>query len=399
MLQLSQRGVALPASPYRKLTPYADAARQRGLVVHPLNIGQPDIETPPAMLAAVQQASIGVLEYSPTAGYLSYRHKLADYYQRLGLPVVADDVLVTTGGSEAISFALLGCLDPGDEFIVPEPFYGPYTAFAVATGTHVVAVTARLEDNFALPPIEDFERRITPRTKAILICSPNNPTGYVYSRAEMEQLKDLCLRHNLYLLSDEAYREFCYDAEYTSALHLQDADDHIVLLDTISKRYSACGARIGAIVTKNRALRDVFFKLAQLRVSPPGLGQLLAEAAADLPDTYFDHTKAEYLARRDLMLRRLREMPGVRVPTPSGAFYVIAHLPVDDADHFAQWLLESFSHHGQTLMISPASGFYATPGLGRQQVRLAYVVNQEVIGQAMDCLAAALEQYPGRTLA
>ncbi|MBD2715913.1 pyridoxal phosphate-dependent aminotransferase [Microvirga sp. STR05] len=396
MLQPSQRGVALPASPYRKLTPFADAARQRGIIVHPLNIGQPDIETPPSMLAAVQRASIQVLEYSPTAGYPSYRRKLADYYQRLGLDVVSDDIIVTTGGSEAIAFALLACLNPGDEFIVPEPFYGPYSAFAVATGTHVVPVTARLEDNFALPPLAEFERKITPRTKAILICSPNNPTGYVYSRAELEQLKELCLRHNLYLLSDEAYREFCYNTEYTSALNLRGADDHIVLLDTISKRYSACGARIGAIVTKNPALRDVFFKLAQLRVSPPGLGQLLAEAAADLPATYFDHTKTEYLARRDLMLRRLRAMPGVQVPTPSGAFYVIAHLPVDDADRFAQWLLEEFSYHGQTLMISPASGFYATPGLGRQQVRLAYVVNQDIISKAMDCLEAALQQYPGR---
>ncbi|MDU0370557.1 pyridoxal phosphate-dependent aminotransferase [Hymenobacter endophyticus] len=398
MPELSQRGAALPPSPYRKLTPFAEAARQRGLTVHPLNIGQPDIETPPAMLAAVQRASIQVLEYSPTAGYPSYRAKLAEYYRRLGLPVDAEDIIVTTGGSEAISFALLGCLNPGDEFIVPEPFYGPYSAFAVATGTHVVSVTAHLEDNFALPPIQEFEQKITPRTKAILICSPNNPTGYVYSRQEMEQLKELCLRHSLYLLSDEAYREFCYDTEYTSALHLAGADDHIVLLDTISKRYSSCGARIGAIVTKNHALRDVFFKLAQLRVSPPGLGQLLAEAAADLPETYFDHTKAEYLARRNLMLQRLRAMSGVRVPTPSGAFYVICHLPVDDADRFAQWLLEAFSHQGQTLMISPASGFYATPGLGRQQVRLAYVVNQEVIDKAMDCLAAALEQYPGRTL-
>jgi aspartate aminotransferase len=396
MLQPSQRGVALPASPYRKLTPHADAARQRGLTVHPLNIGQPDVETPPSMLAAVYEAGIRVLEYSPTAGYASYRHKLAQYYQRLGLAVEADDVIVTTGGSEALSFAFLGCLNPADEVIVPEPFYGPYNAFAIASGTRLVPVTSYLEDNFALPPIANFERKITPRTRAILICSPNNPTGYVYSRAEMELIRDLCLRHNLYLLSDEAYREFCYDATYTSALHLHDADDHIVLLDTISKRYSACGARVGAIVTKNRALRDVFSKLAQLRVSPPGLGQRLAEAAADLPATYFDHTKAEYQARRDLMLRRLRAMPGVHAPTPSGAFYIVCHLPIDDAERFAQWLLEDFNHHGQTVMISPAAGFYATPGLGRQQVRLAYVVNQDVINLAMDCLAAALQHYPGR---
>ncbi|GAB2791087.1 aspartate aminotransferase [Hymenobacter luteus] len=396
MLQISQRGLALPPSPYRRLTPYAEAARQRGLTVHPLNIGQPDIETPPSMLAAVQQADIRVLEYGPTAGYPSYRQKLAEYYQRLGLPVAADDILVTTGGSESISFALLACLNPGDEFIVPEPFYGPYNAFAIATGTHVVAVASHLENDFALPPIAEFERRITPRTKAILICSPNNPTGYVYSRQELEQLKELCLRHNLYLLSDEAYREFCYDDAFTSALSLAGADEHVVLLDTISKRYSACGARIGALVTKNKALRDVIFKLAQLRVCPPGLGQLLAEAAADLPENYFDHTKAEYQARRDLMVSRLRAMPGVRCPLPRGAFYVLCHLPVDDAERFARWLLEDFSYQGQTLMVSPAAGFYATASLGRQQMRLAYVVNQDVINQAMDCLAVALQQYPGR---
>ncbi|WP_045690127.1 pyridoxal phosphate-dependent aminotransferase [Hymenobacter sp. AT01-02] len=396
MLQPSQRGLALPPSPYRRLTPYAEAARQRGLTVHPLNIGQPDIETPPAMLAAVQQADIRVLEYGPTAGTLSYRRKLADYYQRLGLSVTYEDVIVTTGGSESISFALLACLNPGDEFIVPEPFYGPYTAFAVSTGTHVVPVASHLEQDFALPPIEEFERKITPRTKAILICSPNNPTGYVYSRQELEQLKDLCLRHNLYLLSDEAYREFCYDGEFTSALHLEGVDEHVVLIDTISKRYSACGARIGALVTKNKSLRDVVFKLAQLRVCPPGLGQLLAEAAADLPEDYFDHTKAEYQARRDLMVRRLRAMPGVRCPLPRGAFYVLCHLPVDDAERFAQWLLEEFQHNGQTLMVSPAAGFYATSILGRQQMRMAYVVNQDVINKAMDCLEVALQQYPWR---
>ncbi|RPD47097.1 pyridoxal phosphate-dependent aminotransferase [Hymenobacter sediminis] len=396
MLQISQRGLALPPSPYRRLTPYAEAARQRGITVHPLNIGQPDIETPPTMLAAVQQADIRVLEYGPTAGYPSYRQKLAEYYQRLGLPVAADDILVTTGGSESISFALLACLNPGDEFIVPEPFYGPYNAFAIATGTQVVAVASHLENDFALPPITEFEQRITPRTKAILICSPNNPTGYVYSRQELEQLKELCLRHNLYLLADEAYREFCYDDAFTSALSLAGADEHVVLLDTISKRYSACGARIGALVTKNKALRDVIFKLAQLRVCPPGLGQLLAEAAADLPEDYFDHTKAEYQARRDLMVSRLRAMPGVRCPLPRGAFYVLCHLPVDDAERFARWLLEDFSYQGQTLMVSPAAGFYATASLGRQQMRLAYVVNQDVINKAMDCLEVALQQYPGR---
>ncbi|MFD2784902.1 pyridoxal phosphate-dependent aminotransferase [Hymenobacter rubripertinctus] len=396
MLPLSERGLTLPPSPYRKLTPFAEAARRRGLTVHPLNIGQPDIETPPQMLAAVQQADIRVLEYGPTAGTDSYRQVLADYYQQQGLKVAADDILVTAGGSEAISFALLACLNPGDEFIVPEPFYGPYAGFAVATGTHLVPVASYLADDFALPPISEFEAKITPRTRAILICSPNNPTGYVYSRAELEQLRDLCLRHNLYLLSDEAYREFCYDGRFTSALELAGAEQHVVLLDTISKRYSACGARIGALVTKNQALRDVVFKLAQLRVCPPGLGQLLAQAAADLPADYFDYTKAEYLARRDLMVRRLRAMPGVRCPLPRGAFYVLCHLPVDDAGRFCQWLLEEFDLNGETLMASPAAGFYATAELGRQQVRLAYVIHHDLINRAMDCLEMALHQYPGR---
>lgn len=396
MLHVSERGQLLPPSPYRQLTPYAEAARRRGRTVHPLNIGQPDIETPPQMLAAVQQADIRVLDYGPSAGLDSYRAVLADYYQQQGLAVTADDIIVTTGGSEAIMFALLACLNPGDEFIVPEPFYGPYQGFAVATNTRLVPVSSYLKDAFALPPIADFEAKITPRTRAILVCNPNNPTGYVYSRTELEQLRDLCLRHNLYLLADEAYREFCYDAPFVSALELPGAEEHVVLLDTISKRYSACGARIGALVTRNKALREAVFKLAQLRVCPPGLGQLLAQAAAGLPADYFAHTQAGYRARRDLMVRRLRAMPGVRCPRPRGAFYVMCQLPIDDAARFARWLLEDFDLNGETLLVSPAAGFYATAGLGRQQLRLAYVVHQEVINRAMDCLAAALKQYPGR---
>ncbi|TGE13987.1 pyridoxal phosphate-dependent aminotransferase [Hymenobacter elongatus] len=399
MLEVSERGHAMPMSPYRRLTPFADAAKQRGVHVHHLNIGQPDIETPPVMLAAVQQANIRVLEYSPSAGYPSYRRTLATYYQRVGIPVEADDILVTTGGSEAIFFALMSCLNPGDELIVPEPFYGAYTAFAVATDVRIVPVTSHLSTGFMLPPLADFERCITPRTKALLLCTPNNPTGYVYSRAEMEQLKDLCLRHNLYLLSDEAYREFCYDRDFVSALHLSGADDHIVVLDTISKRYSACGARIGAFVTKNKALQQAAFKFAQMRVSPPGLAQVLAEAASELPDTYFDHTKAEYLTRRDLMVRRLQAMPGVECPVPGGAFYVMAQLPIDDCDTFCRWLLESFSHQHQTVMLTPASGFYATPGLGKQETRMAYVLNCEALDAALNCLEHALAEYPGRTVA
>ncbi|WP_345220409.1 pyridoxal phosphate-dependent aminotransferase [Hymenobacter koreensis] len=396
MLQVSRRGTAMPMSPYRKLTPYADAAKQRGVGVYHLNIGQPDIETPPAALAAVQQARIGVLEYSPTAGLPSYRTKLAAYYQRAGMPVEAEDILVTAGGSEAIFFALMSCLNPGDELIVPEPFYGAYTAFAVATDVRIVPVTSHIENGYALPPIAEFESRITPRTKALLVCNPNNPTGYVYSRQELEQLLDLCRRHHLYLLSDEAYREFCYDGNYVSALHLPGAAEHVVVLDTISKRYSACGARIGAFVTKNKALQAVAFKFAQMRVSPPGLAQLLGEAATELPDSYFDLAKAEYLARRNRMVERLRAIPGVYCPTPGGAFYIMASLPIADAEHFALWLLEEFQHDGHTVMISPATGFYATPGAGRNEVRLAYVINQAAIDGAMDCLAEALRQYPGR---
>ncbi|TGE25899.1 pyridoxal phosphate-dependent aminotransferase [Hymenobacter aquaticus] len=396
MLQVSQRGLAMPLSPYRRLTPFADAAKQRGVKVFHLNIGQPDIETPPTMLAAVQQADIRVLEYSPTAGYPSYRRKLADYYRNVGISVTADDILVTAGGSEAIFFALMSCLNPDDELIVPEPFYGAYTAFSVATGVRIVPVTSYLSEGFALPPIEEFEQRITSRTKALLLCTPNNPTGYVYSRAELEQLKDLCVRHDLYLLSDEAYREFCYDGDYVSAMHLEGADDHIVVLDTISKRYSACGARIGAFVTKNKALQQAAFKFAQMRVSPPGLAQLLAEAASELPLNYFDVTKAEYQARRDLMVRRLRAMPGVECPVPGGAFYVMARLPVDSCETFCQWLLDSFTYDNQTVMLSPASGFYATPGLGKQEVRMAYVLNCDDLDVALTCLEQALAVYPGR---
>ncbi|RTQ50861.1 pyridoxal phosphate-dependent aminotransferase [Hymenobacter gummosus] len=398
MPKLSDRGQRLPYSPYRKLTPYADAAKARGVHVLHLNIGQPDIETPPTMLAAVQQASIRVLEYSPTAGYPSYRHKLAGYYQRIGMPVVAEDILVTTGGSEALLFAFMCCFNPGDEVLIPEPFYGPYLGFAEVTGVRVVPVPSYLDEGFQLPPIEELAARVTERTRAILICNPNNPTGYVYRRDELQQLLQLCQQHDLYLLSDEAYREFCYEAEFVSPLQLPGAAEHVVVLDTISKRYSACGARIGAFVTKNKALYQAVFKFAQLRVSPPGLGQLFAEAAAELPPSYFDHTKAEYRARRDLVLRRLRAMPGVECPTPSGAFYIIARLPVDDSERFAQWLLEEFNHQGKTVMISPAAGFYATPGAGRQEVRLAYVINQDAINAAMNCLAAGLLAYPGRVL-
>ena len=397
-MTISERGQAMPVSPFRRLAPFAEAARQRGRQVYALNIGQPDIATPPELLEAVRQADIRVLAYSAGAGTDSYREKLAGYYQRAGIAVSSEQILVTTAGSEAILFALLTCLNPGDELIVSEPFYGTYTAFAIAAGVRVVPVTARIEDGFALSPLADFERVITPRTKAILVCNPSNPTGHVYSRAELEALLGLCQRHGLYLLSDEAYREYCYDgATATSALSLAGADEHVVVMDTISKRYSACGARVGALVTRNEAVFNTAFRFAQMRISPPGLGMLLGEAAAELPVSYFDENRAEYQARRDLTVRRLRAMPGVVCPVPGGAFYVMARLPVDDAGRFGEWLLTDFSYHNATLYLSPAAGFYATPGLGRQEVRLAYVLNLTDLNAALTCLEIALEAYPGRS--
>ena len=403
MLNISQRGRQMPPSPIRKLVPFAEAARKKGTKVYHLNIGQPDIETPPAIMDAVKHTDIKVLEYSHSAGNESYRRKLVTYYKKVGIDVTHEQILITTGGSEAIMFGFFTCLNPGDEVIIPEPFYANYNGFACAAGVTVVPITSYIETGFALPPIEQFEKVITPKTKAIVVCSPNNPTGYLYSRAEMEALKEICIRHSLYLFSDEAYREFCYPTEdgvdngYVSAMHLQGLEEHVVLMDTISKRYSACGARIGALVTKNKAVYDTAMKFAQARLSPPGLAQIMGEAAVDLPDHYFDAPKAEYLARRDLLVSRLNAMPGVFCPNPGGAFYAIARLPIDDSDTFCQWLLESFSHNNQTVMLAPATGFYGTPGLGKNEVRLAYVLNTTAINAAMDCLEKALEQYPGRT--
>mgnify|MGYP002778353368 CR=1 FL=1 len=397
MLQISQRGQQMPASPIRKLVPFAEAAKKKGVHVYHLNIGQPDVETPPALLDAVRHADIKVLEYSHSAGNESYRRKLVQYYKSVGIEVSTDEIIVTTGGSEAILFAFFSCLNPGDEVIVPEPFYANYNGFAVAAGVTVVPVTAHIEDGFALPPIASFEEKITERTKGIVICNPNNPTGYLYSATEFEALKNICLKHNLYLFSDEAYREFCYDGAYTSALHLKGLEQHVILMDTVSKRYSACGARLGAFVTKNKAVLAAAMKFAQARLSPPGLAQIMGEAAVDLPADYFDAPKKEYQARRDLLVRRLNAMPDVFCPNPGGAFYAMARLPIDDADAFCQWLLESFSHKGSTVMLAPATGFYSTPGLGKNEVRLAYVLNRTDLDAAMDCLEAALQAYPQRT--
>ncbi|MBK6938120.1 MAG: pyridoxal phosphate-dependent aminotransferase [Chitinophagaceae bacterium] len=397
MLTISNRGYQMPHSPIRKLVPYAEAAKKKGIKVYHLNIGQPDIETPPAIMDAVRHTDIKVLEYSHSAGNESYRRKLVQYYKKVGIDVTHEQILITTGGSEAIMFGFFTCLNPGDEVIIPEPFYANYNGFACAAGVKVVPIKSNIETGFALPPIHDFEKVITNKTKAIIICSPNNPTGYLYSRAEMEALKEICLTFNLYLFSDEAYREFCYDGEYVSAMHLHGLEEHVVLMDTISKRYSACGARLGALVTKDKTVYDTAMKFAQARLSPPGLAQIMGEAAVDLPDSYFDAPKAEYLKRRNLLVSRLNAMYGVLCPNPGGAFYAMAKLPIDDSDKFCQWLLEEFSYNNQTVMLAPATGFYGTEGLGKDEVRLAYVLNTDAISAAMDCLEKALEQYPGRT--
>lgn len=386
----------MPASPIRKLVPYAEAAKKRGTKVYHLNIGQPDIETPESCLDAVRNANLKVLAYSHSAGNESYRKKLVQYYAKNHIEVTENEIIVTTGGSEAILFGFMACLDAGDEVIVPEPFYANYNGFAIMADVSVVPIASKIETGFALPPIEDFEKAITPKTKAIVVCNPNNPTGYLYSAEEMETLKEIVIRHNLFLFADEAYREFCYEGKHTSAMHLKGAEQHVVLMDTISKRYSACGGRIGAFVTKNTEVLDAAMKFAQARLSPPYYAQLLGEAAVDLPDNYFDETKAEYKLRRDTIVKRLNAIPGVFCPNPGGAFYAMASLPIDDCDRFCQWLLESFSYEGATVMLAPATGFYSTAGSGTNEVRLAYVLNVDAINKAMDCLEKALEVYPGR---
>ncbi|MFM7359079.1 MAG: pyridoxal phosphate-dependent aminotransferase [Sediminibacterium sp.] len=397
MPTISQRGLLMPPSPIRKLVPFAEAAKKRGTKVFHLNIGQPDIATPQAMMDAVRNIDFRVLEYSHSAGNESYRKKLTEYYKSVGIEINAGEIIVTTGGSEAILFAMLACLDPGDEVIIPEPFYANYNGFAVAAGVKVVPVISYIDNGFALPPISELEKKITPRTKAILICNPNNPTGYLYTTEEMEQLRQLLLHYPLFLFSDEAYREFCYEGNQISAMHLKGVEEQVLLMDTISKRYSACGARLGALVTKNKAVLDAAMKLAQARLSPPSFAQIAAEAAIDLPSDYFEETRQEYCHRRDLLVARLNAMPGVFCPCPGGAFYAMARLPIDDSDLFCQWLLESFNHEGATVMLAPATGFYGTPGLGKQEVRLAYVLNTDAINRAMDCLEKALEIYPGKS--
>ncbi|MBL7884513.1 MAG: pyridoxal phosphate-dependent aminotransferase [Bacteroidia bacterium] len=397
MPKVSLKGNNMPASPIRKLVPFAEAAKKRGTKIYHLNIGQPDIETPEVMLNAIKNADIKVLEYSHSAGIESYRKKLAGYYGSFNINIDANDIIITTGGSEAIEIAMMTCFNAGDEIIIPEPFYANYNGFSCAADVKVVPVKSTIETGFALPPIAEFEKQITKNTKGIMICNPGNPTGYLYSREELGLLKQLVLKYDLFLLSDEVYREFCYDGkEYVSVMHLQGIDDNVVLLDSISKRYSACGARIGAMISKNKEVMAAAMKFAQARLSPPTFGQIGAEAALNTPKEYFEKVKTEYVGRRDFLIEALNKMEGVFCPKPSGAFYCIARLPIDNADKFCQWLLEDFSHEGQTVMLAPATGFYSTPSAGTNEVRLAYVLNKTDLKNAMICLEKALMAYPGR---
>src|ERR1700752_2265236 len=396
MPKISLKAQQMPASPIRKLVPFADAAKKRGVHIYHLNIGQPDIETPAVMLNAIKNADIKVLEYSNSAGIESYRKKLAGYYKSYKINVEPSEILITTGGSEALQFAFNTCFNAGDEVIIPEPFYANYNGFAVSSNVVVKPVVSGIETGFALPPISDFEKLITPKTKGILICNPGNPTGYLYSRAELEALKELVLKHDLFLLADEVYREFCYDGkEYVSVMHLSGLDNNVILLDSISKRYSACGARIGAFITKNKEVSAAALKFAQARLSPPTFEQIGAEAALDTPASYFVEVKKEYTGRRNFLVNELNKIPGVHCAMPGGAFYCIAKLPVDDADNFCQWLLEHFSFEGQTVMMAPASGFYSGAGKGTDEVRLAYVLKKEDLEKAIVCLKEALKLYPG----
>ena len=394
---ISEKGNAMPASPIRKLAPYSDEAKRKGRIVYHLNIGQPDIPTPKIALDAVRNIGMEIIEYSHSAGNESYRRKLAEYYRRLGIEIDHNQILITTGGSEAILFGLMTCFDPGDEIITPEPFYANYNGFATAAGINIVPITSYIEDDFRLPPISEIEARITPKTKGIIICNPSNPTGYLYSKEEFLQLRDIVKKYDLYLFTDESYREFCYDgAEHFSALNLKDVDDNVILLDSVSKRYSECGVRIGALITRNKDVINAALKFAQARLSPPGLGQIVGEASIDAPDSYFENVNAEYTARRDYLVEALNKIQGVYCPKPKGAFYTIVRLPIDDGDRFAQWLLEEFEYKNQTVMIAPASGFYSTPGLGKNEVRIGYVLKIDDLKNSVAVIAEALKVYPGR---
>ena len=397
MLNISQRGIEMPSSPIRKLTPLANDAKARGVKVYHLNIGQPDLPTPQKALDALKTIDRNVLEYSPSQGFLSLREKLVKYYSKFNICLTADDIIITSGGSEAVLFAFLACLNPGDEIIVPEPAYANYMAFAVSAGAVIKTVTATIDTGFALPPVEKFEELITERTKAILICNPNNPTGYLYSRAEMNQLRDIVKKHNLYLFSDEVYREFIYTGSpYISACHLKGIEENVVLIDSVSKRYSECGIRIGALVTKNEELKKAVMKFCQARLSPPLIGQLIAEASIEGIEEYEADVYEEYVERRKCLVDGLNKIPGVYSPIPMGAFYTVASLPVEDADDFCAWCLSDFEYEGETVMMAPASGFYSTPGQGRNEVRIAYVLCKEDLQRALFILEKALEAYNKR---
>lgn len=399
MPQVSERGTLMPASPIRRLAPLANDAKAHGIRVYHLNIGQPDVPTPPEGLEALKKIDRKVLEYSPSAGLMSLREKLREYYHRFNIDVDVDDIIVTTGGSEAVLFAFMACLDPGDEIIVPEPAYANYMAFAISAGAKIVTVPSNIDQGFALPAVEKFEELITPRTKGILICNPNNPTGYLYTMKEMLQIRDLVKKYDLFLFSDEVYREFCYTgAPYISAFHLPGIEEQVVLVDSVSKRYNECGIRVGALITKHPQLKTNVMKFCQARLSPPLLGQIVAEASIDTSPDYMLATYNEYVERRKFLIDEINKIPGCYTPIPMGAFYTVVKLPVDNADEFCQWCLRDFNLDGETIFMAPASGFYTTPGMGHDEVRMAYVLNKEDLARAMKILAAALKAYPGRTI-
>lgn len=394
MPTISQRGIDMPASPIRKLVPLANRAKAKGTVVYHLNIGQPDLATPEVALRAAHHLDREVLEYSPSEGILSFRKKLVEYYHKFNIDVCTDDIIITTGGSEAVFFSFMACLDPGDEIIVPEPAYANYMAFAISCGAVIKTISSTIDEGFALPSVEKFEALITPRTKAILICNPNNPTGYLYTRKEMNQIRDLVRKYDLFLFSDEVYREFCYTgAPYISAFHLEGIENNVILVDSVSKRYSECGIRIGALITKNKQVRENVMKWCQARLSPPLIGQIMAEASLDTPEEYMRDVYDEYVERRKFLIDGLNRIPGCYSPIPMGAFYTVARLPIDDADKFCAWCLEEFDYEGQTIFMAPASGFYTTPGLGKNEVHLAYVLKKEDLAKALVVLEKALETY------
>jgi aspartate aminotransferase len=399
MPKISNKGNIMPESPIRKLVPFSEKAKKSGKKVYHLNIGQPDISTPKVALEAVHDFSDRVVEYSHSAGFESYRKRLASYYKNLGIDVSYEDLMVTTGGSEALLFALNSCLDIDDEIIIPEPFYANYNGFSISAGVKVKPITTSINNGFALPAIKEFEKLITPDTKAILICNPSNPSGCLYTKEELETLRDIVVKHDLFLIADEVYREFVYDGnKHHSVLNIQGLDQNVIVIDSTSKRYSMCGIRVGCIVSKNKEVMATTLKFAQARLSPPTLGQIAGQAALNTPQSYFDQVIAEYVSRRDLLIKGLNQVEGVICPNPKGAFYAIAQLPIDDADKFARWLLEDFDLNGETIMIAPAAGFYSTPNIGANQVRIAYVLNKDSLQKAIDCLDEGLKVYPGRTI-